>query len=142
MYLVSACLAGSKCRYDGSDCPNKIVQDLVKDGKALSFCPEMLAGLPTPREACEIRTDISGNKKVIGRSGRDYTKEFLKGAELTLAICKAKGVKEAILKSKSPSCGCGQIYDGTFSGNVVVGDGLTADLLRKNGICVRTENDI
>ena len=139
MYLVSACLAGVKCRYDGCDCANRAVQDLVSRGVAFPVCPEQLAGLPTPREPCEIRIDEKGNKIVIGKSGRDYTQEYKEGAERTLALCKVKGVNEAVLKSKSPSCGCGQIYDGTFSGNIVDGDGITVELLKKNGIRVRAE---
>ncbi|MFA4994833.1 MAG: DUF523 domain-containing protein [Bdellovibrionales bacterium] len=142
MYLVSACLTGVKCRYDGSDCANRIVQDMVNRGVAFPVCPEQLAGLPTPREACEISTDEKGNKKVVGKSGRDYTQEYREGAERTLALCKAKGVNEAILKSNSPSCGCGKIFDGTFSGKGVKGDGITTELLKKNGIQVKTEGDL
>ncbi|MDR3423836.1 MAG: DUF523 domain-containing protein [Alphaproteobacteria bacterium] len=140
MFLVSACLAGFNCRYNGGNCATKIVQDLVNDGMAMPICPEQLAGLPTPRESCEMKIDMCGSKRILDKYGRDYTEEFTKGAELTLAIARTIGAKEAILKSKSPSCGCGLIYDGTFSGEVIEGDGLVAELLKKNGIYVRTES--
>lgn len=139
MYLVSACLAGSHCRYNGSNCVCKAVQDMVNQGKAVPVCPEQLAGLPTPRGPHEIIVDDKGHRKVIDKNGKDSTDSYAKGAEQTLALCLALGIKNAILKSKSPSCGCGQIYDGTFSGRLVNGDGLTAELLKKNGIRVQTE---
>ena len=97
MYLVSSCLAGINCRYNGSNSCNKNIEALVKAGNAIPLCPEQLAGLPTPRSSCEI---------------------------------------------VSPSCGCGRIYDGTFSGKTIEGNGFTAELLMKNGIEVCTEEEI
>ena len=139
MYLVSACLAGFNCRYDGRSNENKTVIDLVKQGKAVPVCPEQLAGLQTPRVSCEIQIE---NKRVISKDGRDLTEEFVNGAERILAIAQALNIKKAILKAKSPSCGCGKIYDGSFSGKLVEGNGLTAELLIKNGIEVCTEMQI
>jgi len=142
MYLVSSCLAGVNCRYDGKNSENNFVIELVKQGKAVPVCPEQLGGLATPRPGCEIVKYKNANKKVISKDGQDFTNEFIEGAEKTLAIAKALVVKKAILKSKSPSCGCGFIYDGTFSRELIEGNGLTAELLIKNGIEVYTENDL
>lgn len=142
MYLISACLAGVNCRYDGKNSLNEVVTELVKQGKAVLVCPEQFAGLPTPRICCEINTTNKDEKKVIGRDGKDYTKEFLEGSEKTLEIAKLNNIHKAILKAKSPSCGCGLIYDGTFSGKLIAGDGLAAELLIKNGIEVITENEL
>lgn len=142
MYLVSSCLAGVNCRYDGRNNEDNFIIELVKQGKAVPVCPEQLAGLPTPRQCCEILIYENANKKIISKDGQDFTLEFVEGAEKTLAIAKALGIKKAILKSKSPSCGCGFIYDGTFSRELIEGNGLTAELLIKNGIDVYTENDL
>ncbi len=141
MYLVSACLAGVNCRYDGKDYPYDKVVELVNQGEAIPVCPEQLGGLTTPRISCEI-VNQPGDPKVINKEGVDRTKEFLLGAERTLAIAKVLGVKKAIMKSKSPSCGCGQIYDGTFSGNLIPGNGLAVERLLQNGIEVITEKDL
>jgi len=142
MYLVSSCLAGVNCRYDGKNNKNKVIGEFVNQGQAIFVCPEQLGGLPTPRTSCEIVMDETCNKKVISKDEQDFTEEFTAGAEKTLAIANAKGIKQAILKSKSPSCGCGLIYNGTFSGKLIKGNGLTAELLIKNGIEVYTENDL
>ena len=142
MYLVSSCLAGVNCRYDGSNSENKYIAKLVKEGKAIVLCPEQLAGLSTPRPSCEIIIDENSNKRVVSKDGKDLTKSFIEGAEKTLGIIKAAGIKKAILQSRSPSCGCGLIYDGKFSGKLIEGNGLVAELLMKNGIEVYTENDL
>lgn len=142
MYLVSSCLAGINCRYNGSNSENKYVAELVKAGKAIAICPEQLAGLPTPRDCCEIVIDENSNKRVISKDGKDLTESFLKGAEKTLGIIKATGIKKAILQSRSPSCGCGLVYDGNFSGKLIEGNGLVTELLMKNGIEIYTENDL
>ena len=142
MYLVSSCLAGVNCRYNGKNSENKVIVELVKQGQAFPVCPEQLVGLPTPRPCCEIVIYESDNKKVISKDGQDFTKEFVDGAEKTLAIAKVICIKKAILQSKSPSCGCGLIYDGEFSGKLIKGNGLTTELLIKNGIEVYTENDL
>ncbi|MCY6484706.1 DUF523 domain-containing protein [Clostridium aestuarii] len=142
MYLVSACLAGVNCRYNGGNITNIVIQELVKQGKAIAICPEQLSGLPTPRACCEIVIAENGNRKIATKDGQDFTKEFVEGAEKTLAIAKVIDVKKAILQSRSPSCGCGTIYNGTFTGNLKKGYGFTAELLIKNGIEVYTENDL
>jgi uncharacterized protein YbbK (DUF523 family) len=141
MYLVSACLAGVNCRYNGGNCANKNIQSLANRGEAIAVCPEQLGGLPTPRQPYEIVIGENGKENIIGKDGRAATKEFYAGAEKALAIAKVIGAKTAILKSKSPSCGCGLIYDGTFSGKLISGNGITAKLLLENGIKVYTEND-
>lgn len=141
MYIVSACLAGITCRFDGEGKENKIILELVRQGKAIPVCPEVLGGLSTPRISCEIVEDNNGAKKVINKEGRDCTKEFVKGAEIALAIAKAIGANKAILKAKSPSCGYGFVYDGTFSGKLIEGNGVTAELLSKHGIEVYSEKD-
>lgn len=137
MIIVSGCLAGINCRYSGDSCKNKYIMDLVNSGKALALCPEVLGGLETPRLPCEIVRDRD-SIKVINKNGEDKTFEFLEGAKKTLEIAKLIGAKKAILKSKSPSCGCGLIYDGSFSGALIKGDGLTAKLLLENGIEVES----
>ncbi len=137
MKIVSACLAGIKCRWDGDSRPCQKVIDLVKEGKAIPVCPEQLGGLTTPRMPCEQK----GNK-VFAKDGKDVTDFFEKGAEEALKIANLAGCKEAILKSKSPSCGSGWVVDGTFSGKLVEGDGVLAKLLKKNKIKVLTEKEI
>lgn len=135
--IVSACLAGIKCSGDGSARPSQKVIDLVKRGGAIPVCPEQLGGLSTPRAPSERRGD-----RVFTKDGRDVTSEFKKGAEEALKIAQLADCKEAILKSRSPSCGSGKIYDGTFSGRLVDGDGIFAELLKKSGIAVMTEEEL
>lgn len=141
MYIVSACLAGIKCRYDGKGSENNDIIKLVKEGKAIPVCPEVLGGLSIPRIPCEIIEGKSGKLKVINKEGKDCTLEFLQGAQKALAIAEVVGADTAILKSKSPSCGCGKIYDGKFNGKLVYGDGITTRLFKENGIKVYTENN-
>jgi len=136
--LISACLLGIKCRWDAKFKPCKKAMELFKQGKVIPVCPEQLGGLPTPRIPQEIQKD----GRVINKEGRDVTEEFRKGASETLRIAKLLGVKEFVGKSKSPSCGFGKTYDGTFSSNLVEGNGITADLLSNNGIKVITEKDL
>ncbi len=135
--LVSACLAGMKCRWDGGARPSKKIIDLIKQGEAIPICPEQLGGLTTPRTPAEQK-----GKKVFTKDGKDVTVEFEKGAEETLKLAQLFNCKKAILKSKSPSCGSKKIFDGTFSGKLIDGKGVTADLLEKNGIKVIDENDL
>ena len=116
MVLVSACLAGFNCRYDGKNNMCKFVVKLVERGEAIPVCPEQLGGASTPRPCCEITVLANGDKKVFAEDGADYTKIFIEGAEKTLAIAKAEGVTKVILKARSPSCGFGAVYDGTFTG--------------------------
>jgi uncharacterized protein YbbK (DUF523 family) len=137
MKLCSACLLGVKCRYNGKDARNKKVMGLLKKEILIPVCPEQLGGLPTPREPAEIR-----GGRVITKSGIDVTENFKRGAKEVLKIAKLFGISEAILKQGSPSCGCGRIYNGTFSGKTIKGDGVTTALLKKNGIRVITEEDL
>ena len=125
------------CRFDGASKPNEKVLLLARKEALIPVCPEQLGGLPTPREPSEQR----GNK-VFTKSGREVTAEFERGAHEVLRIAKLFGARQAILKHKSPSCGCGRIFDGTFSGKLVEGDGVTAALLKKNGIEVITEEEL
>lgn len=139
MFIVSACLAGIHCKYDGGSNYNEAIAKLVSEGSAIPVCPEQLGGRPTPRPAAEIAGGtgadvIDGRCKVIRENGEDATDEFIKGAGEVLKIVRLIGAKKAILKSKSPSCGCGLIYDGTFSGKLIKGNGVTAELLLRNGI--------
>lgn len=142
MYLVSSCLAGINCRYNGKNTENNTVVTLLKQGEAIALCPEQLGGMPTPRASCELITDSGGNKKIVSEDGKDFTEEFREGANKALEIAKLLNIRKAILQSKSPSCGYGFIYDGTFSGKLIEGNGLTAELLSKNNIEVYTENDL
>ncbi|KMT22837.1 DUF523 domain-containing protein [Clostridium cylindrosporum] len=142
MYIVSACLAGINCRYNGKSSENPNIIELIKKGEAIPLCPEQLGGLSTPRTPCEITIDKNGKRIVTTKDGLDVTKEFQIGAEKVLKVAKALSINKAILKSKSPSCGCSHIYDGTFSGNLIEGNGLTAELLIENNIKVITEEEL
>ncbi len=135
--LVSACLIGVRCRYDGQSKPNAQVLALMEQGRVIPVCPEQLGGLPTPRVSAERRGD-----RVITKDGRDVTEEFRRGAEEAVRIARLAGCRKAILKARSPSCGSGRIYDGTFSGTQVDGDGVCAALCRANGIDVVTEEEL
>jgi uncharacterized protein YbbK (DUF523 family) len=137
MIMVSACLAGYPCRYDGTAQTNSEVQKLVQEGKALPVCPEQLGGLTTPRAPAEIR-----NGRVISKSGQDVTEVFKNGAEIVCKLAERYGCTAAILKARSPSCGKGHIYDGTFSGTIVSGDGIATAALAAQGIDVRSEEDL
>jgi uncharacterized protein YbbK (DUF523 family) len=131
--LVSACLLGTNCKYSGGNNYSEEVMEYLKDYEIIPICPEQLGGLPTPRPASEIIGD-----KVINNEGTDVTSNYQKGAEETLKIAKLLGIKKALLKAKSPSCGNGKIYDGTFSGTLIDGDGITTKLLKENNIEVIT----
>ena len=133
-FAVSACLCGFPCRYDGKSKPDERIKALYEEGRALPVCPEKLGGLTTPRTPCEI---IDG--KVISSDGEDRTNEYLLGSQRVLELCKKHGIKKAILKQNSPSCGSTHIYDGTFSGTLIEGEGCLTALLRKNGIEVTGE---
>lgn len=137
MKLCSACLLGIRCRYDGKSKPDKRIIGLSRKEALIPVCPEQLGGLSTPRENREIK-----GKRVITASGKDETENMKRGAEETLKIAKLFNIKQAIFKQKSPSCGCGKIYDGTFSGRIIKGDGITTALLKKNKIKVISEEDI
>ncbi len=142
MYIVSACLAGVKCRYDGNDSRMDQIAEMVERGIALPLCPEMLGGLLSPRDCCEIITGEKGNERVITEEGADMTASFISGAEKTCRIAGIIGAHSAILKFRSPSCGYGMIYDGTFTGTKIEGKGIAAAMLEKSGIKIITENQI
>ena len=136
--LVSACLLGVPCRYDGASKAHGDVVRLAEAGHILiPVCPEQLGGLPTPRPPAERRGD-----GVFTQAGDNVTEPYRRGAEQTLALCRLLGCEAAILKERSPSCGAGAVYDGTFSRRLTAGDGVTAALLRENGITVVGESRI
>ncbi len=135
--LVSACLLGENCKYNGGNNYNDNAVLLGEKFEIIPVCPEVFGGLETPREPCEIL-----NGKVISKSGRDCTAEYIDGAEKTLYVAGESNAVYALLKEKSPSCGKNCIYDGSFSKRLVCGNGITADLLMKNGILVFGEGEI
>ena len=134
--LISACLLGVCCRYDGASKAHPLAASLAERHTLVPVCPEQLGGLPTPRPPAERRGD-----RVVTQSG-DVTEQYRRGAEETLKLCKLFGCEAAVLKERSPSCGHGQIYDGTFSGTLTAGDGVTAELLAAHGIPVYGESQI
>ena len=134
--LVSACLAGVNCKYDGGNNQHEKIVDLIRNKDVILVCPEQLGGLKTPRPAAERVKD-----KVVTKEGNDVTTEYQRGAQEVLNIAKKFNVKKAIFKSRSPSCGINEIYDGTFSHTLKSRDGVTAELLRKNGIEVISSDD-
>ena len=144
--IVSACLAGLESRYNGKHKENRSIKRLVSEGKAIPICPEQAGGLPTPRAPAEIINgtgfDVLGGKaQVRNFEGEDVTEFFLRGASQVLKLAEITGCKKAILKDKSPSCGTGEIFDGTFTGTLKEGQGVTAALLTREGIEVVNEND-
>ena len=145
--LVSACLAGRACRFDGSANTEDAVTRLVAEGRAVLVCPEDEGGLGTPRPPAEIvggdGSDVlDGRARVVTKHGRDVTEEYVRGAELALGAATRAGARTAILKARSPSCGRDRIYDGTHTRTLKDGDGVTAALLRRNGIQVFTEDEV
>ncbi len=133
------CLLGEPCRYDGKSVPldGTIIEKLKEKYTLVTVCPEQEGGLPTPRIPAERQ-----GENVVRRDGVDVTAEYRKGAEVALSLCRRFGISIALMKAKSPSCGAGRIYDGTFSGTLTDGDGVTVSLLSGNGIKIFTENDI
>jgi len=148
MKLISACLLGIKCSWSGDDkYKNDRAIQLSKVEPLIPVCPEQLGGLPTPRVPQEIQGGtgkdvLNGKCKVVNKNGEDITSQFIRGAEETLKIARQLKLKEFIAKSRSPSCGYGQIYDGSFSKRLVSGNGVTAELLKENGIRVITEEEL
>jgi len=136
MILVSACLAGCNCKYNGKNSVIPEIERLVEEGKAIIVCPEVLGGLPTPRDPCEIQ-EIDGRQVVMSKTGEDVTEAFVKGAQKTLELAKEINPSLIILKANSPSCGFGKIYDGTFTGTLKEGNGFTAELLQKNAYNIK-----
>lgn len=135
--LVSACLAGAACRYNGLGAPHPVVLRLVAQGRALLVCPEVLGGLAIPRAPVELRAG-----RAVERGGRDVTAEFEAGARKALELALAAGCSRAILKARSPSCGAGWVYDGGFCGVLTPGDGIFAALLKAQGFALCTEEDL
>ncbi len=135
--LVSACLLGVACRYDGKSKPNNDVTALMDKYNLIPFCPEVTGGLPTPRHPSEI----VGNR-VLNDIGEDVTAQYKKGAEEALRIAKMYNCKYAILKEKSPSCGKGKIHNGKFDNGYIEGNGITAKLFMENGITVLGESEV
>lgn len=136
-YLISACLCGINCKYNGKNNLDEICLKLFKEGRATLVCPEQLGGLETPRDPSEI---LEG--RVISIKKKDVTEKFKKGAEETLKIAKALEIKKAILKEGSPSCGTSYIYDGKFRGKKVKGCGITTTLLKENNIQILSSGDL
>ena len=134
--LVSACLLGVCCRYCGDSKPCAPVIALREKYGLIPVCPEQLGGLPTPRPPVELRRG-----RAVSREGADCTAQFERGAREALRIAKLFSCRTAVLKSRSPSCGLGRIYDGTFSGTLAEGDGVAARLLRRSGLTVLNEED-
>lgn len=144
--LVSACLAGVNCKYSGGHNLVPALAELVRQGRAVPVCPETLGGLAIPRPPAEIRGGdghdvLAGKARVVDREGRDVTAAFLRGAQATLAKARKVNADLIVLKEKSPSCGSGLIYDGTFSGTTRPGAGVTAALLREQGYRVMSEGE-
>ena len=164
--LVSACLLGVSCKYSGGHNYSEAVADLKEKYQLIPVCPEQMGGLMTPRvpaEVCSVKrrqmekagmstvaaeTDLAAAEKgcierrVVAKNGTDVTEQFQRGAQEALKLAKLFGCKCAVLKSRSPSCGSGIIYDGTFTGTKVAGDGITAALLKENGIEVFSEEEL
>jgi uncharacterized protein YbbK (DUF523 family) len=147
MIIVSACLCGINCKYNGGNNLDARVQKLLQEGKAIPVCPEQLGGMQTPRAPHEIVNGngfdvLMGNARVLGLKGKDSTSEFIRGAYETLKIAEEASTSIAILKAGSPSCGVSQIYDGTFSRTKSHGNGVTTQLLLSRGIKVYTEENL
>lgn len=137
--LVSACLLGVCCKYNGGHnaLPTEVLAELEERYRLVPVCPERDGGLPTPRIPCERR-----GARVVNRAGEDMTDAFERGAALALRKAVETGCRTALLKERSPSCGSGRIYDGSFSGRVIPGEGITAELLKKSGLAVYSETEV
>ncbi|MBQ1289132.1 MAG: DUF523 domain-containing protein [Erysipelotrichaceae bacterium] len=135
--VVSACLLGLPCRYDGKSCPNERVLKLAEKHTLIPVCPEQNGGLSTPRPPAEI---IDG--KVINKVGADVSEQYLRGAQIALDVAELNQADFVLLKAKSPSCGKGRIYDGSFSGKLIPGNGKTASLFLEKGYIVFNEEEI
>ena len=134
--LISACLLGICCRYDGASKPHPDAAALAERYELIPVWPEQLGGLPTPRPPAERQGAFVRTRET------DVTEQYRRGAEETLKLCELLDCKAAVLKERSPSCGCGEIYDGTFTGGLRTGNGVTAELLMKNGISVWGESGL
>jgi len=144
--MISACLAGVNCVYDGSHNRQPHFVGLLHDAEILLFCPEVLGGMRIPHPPSEIRGGdgfavLEGRARVVSKDGRDVTEFFVLGARKTLAFARKHGVTTAVMKAKSPSCGCGGIFDGTFTKTLIPGFGVTAALLKQSGIEVVSDEE-
>lgn len=143
MYLISACLLGENCKYNGENNYSQAVEIYCGKTPCVAVCPEVLGGLGTPRSPCELQKD-----RVVTPGGRDLTEAFQRGAQIALdqgfkeAKERGETIELAILKARSPSCGFREIYDGTFSSVRIPGDGIFAELLTDHQIPIMTEEDI
>ena len=137
--LVSACLLGEKCRYDGTsrECLHPIFAKWRSEGRLIAICPEVCGGLPVPRPPCELR-----GGKALSCGGEDFTAQYLAGAQAAVMRARECGAALCILKENSPSCGVNRVYDGTFSGRLISGQGLCAQLLRQAGFAAFSENEL
>lgn len=135
--LISACLLGCRCRYDGASKLQPGAAALAEQHALVPVCPEQLGGLATPRPPAERQ-----GERVVTANGVDVTEQYRRGSEEALRLCRFFGCEAAVLKERSPSCGCGRIYDGTFTGTLAAGDGVTAELLKENGVPVYGESQI
>ena len=148
MKLISACLLGIKCAWSGDECyQDERAFELAWRESIVPVCPEQLGGLPTPRPLQEIQGGggedvLDGKCRVLNKEGMNVTGGFINGAEETLKIAQQLNIREFIGKARSPSCGCGQVYDGSFSEKLVSGDGVTTALLKRNGIKVVNIEDL
>ena len=133
--LISACLLGVRCRYDGASKPHPLAEELAKRHELIPVCPEQMGGLPTPRPPAERQ-----GERVVSVEGVDVTEQYRRGAEETLRLCRLFGCEAAVLKERSPYCGRGTVYDGTFTGTLADGDGVTAQLLQEAGVSVYGES--
>lgn len=149
LILVSACLLGVACRYDGQSCATASLIALASHGRVVPICPEVAGGLPTPRLPAEIEgagqgldghAVLAGRTRVMRSDGTDVTAHFFAGADAAYSLVQHLGLRRAILKANSPSCGAGHVYEGRFGGTLVPGDGVTAARLKRAGLEVFTED--
>ncbi|THB74428.1 MAG: DUF523 domain-containing protein [Desulfobacteraceae bacterium] len=147
--MISACLTGQKVRYNGSDLMLNApaFTQILEHSEVIPYCPEVAGGLPTPRIPAEIfqgrgEDVLAGRARVLGADGSDVTEYFIRGAQQALAICLARGIRVALLTESSPSCGSSRVYNGRFEGVKIPGSGVTASLLRKNGVYVFSQHQL
>ncbi len=136
--VVSACLLGVRCNHEGHSNTSGAVRELARTHRLVPICPETVGGLPTPRPPAELQPD----GRVVNAQGDDVTAAYLRGAGAAVRLARATGAEEAVLKARSPSCGCHEVYDGTFTRTLVAGEGVTARALREAGLRVRSEEDL
>jgi uncharacterized protein YbbK (DUF523 family) len=145
--LLSACLAGVPCTHAAEAKTRAWALGLVATGRAVPVCPEVAGGLPVPRPEAEIQGGdgtavLAGEARVVSVEGEDVTSNYLRGAEAALAATRRSEATLAVLKARSPSCGCGRVYDGSFSGTLTDGDGVTAAALKLAGVQVVSDEEI